>query len=418
MIDNRLQIIDSKEKNKNLKYIYFLFGVFLNQTMSLFGFNFSFADIIAIILIIHIIYCGLELPYIQSIFFCVLSILLIFIPTFILPFYLNIYIEGTSILKNYFKYLVSFVYFILGYNIVKKRENEWYIFDGFLKASIIISILGIIGVIANDSFIKSNLFLGGVRFKGIINDPNYFAVHQICSFVIVLISIKKTNKRLITLFILGISILISGSKTGIISWFIMILIFTIYKFIDIKINNKQIIKKLILFIIIIIFILINKDNLLNILRNLSENVPSIERISKLVTNFSEAITGGGSSRSDTWEIAFNIMKLSPVTGIGAGSYITIANRFFNQPLLAHNTYLQLLCEWGIPLATIFFLWVLYNCYWAIRIEKYKFYLKNRLIIKTNGYIILVFLLGSLSISLNNARLFWLSLGVTLALRKS
>ncbi|MDK0574922.1 O-antigen ligase family protein [Clostridium perfringens] len=413
MLENKLQDSSSQQKNKKIKYIYFIFGLFLNHTNIIFGLNSSFSDIIMIMIMIHIIGIGLELPYKATMFFCTLSILLIFVPTFFVPYYLDVYIEGRNILINYFKYLVSFGYFILGYNIMK-RNFQGYVLKGFLTSSIIVATLGIIAVITNNYYIKSTLFLSGVRLQGIMNDPNYFVVHQICSFIIVIINVRKKSVRNIMLLILGLSIFLSGSKTGLISWIMVMLIFINFKLISTKINYKKISKIIIIFIIIIVFILISKNVLSNIINNLSVNVPSVGRVLKLFTNFSEAITGDGSSRTDTWQTALNMMGLSPIFGIGAGSYLTIANRIFNSGVLAHNTYLQLLCEWGIPFTILFFLWVFYNCQCAIRNKNNQLYGN---IANTCGYIILTFLLGSLSISLNNARFFWLVLGFIIALRK-
>jgi len=90
-------------------------------------------------------------------------------------------------------------------------------------------------------------------------------------------------------------------------------------------------------------------------------------------------------------------------GVGIGSYGKIGKIYLGSASIAHNTYLQLLVEWGTVMTTIFFGFI------------------ASLIIKTRKsdfgkyllFLLIPLLLGSLSISLNNARIFWILLGMLL-----
>ncbi|MDD4146844.1 MAG: hypothetical protein PHS83_07135, partial [Clostridia bacterium] len=74
-------------------------------------------------------------------------------------------------------------------------------------------------------------------------------------------------------------------------------------------------------------------------------------------------------------------------------------------ITAENTYLQLAAEWGLPVAIIFFSYLFYV------ISKATFSRKNKG--ETDSIlrdILIIFLISSLAISLNHARLFWVVLG--------
>lgn len=75
-----------------------------------------------------------------------------------------------------------------------------------------------------------------------------------------------------------------------------------------------------------------------------------------VSNFD----GGGTGRSDLWNVALRVSEDHPVKGIGLGNFETQARRYVrrpgqltyvrlivDRPHVAHNTYLQILAETGI-----------------------------------------------------------------------
>ena len=97
-------------------------------------------------------------------------------------------------------------------------------------------------------------------------------------------------------------------------------------------------------------------------------------------------------------------------GIGLGNYIPIAEQFVHNPNVAHNTYLQLSAEWGIVITVLFFVYVISTLIGSkpILLENNQAN-QNRQIIRD---ILIIFLIASVSISLNNARIFWLVLGMS------
>jgi O-antigen ligase len=143
----------------------------------------------------------------------------------------------------------------------------------------------------------------------------------------------------------------------------------------------------------------------NILNIISDIIPPFRRIAVLFTDFRIAFSEAGSGRDVTWETAMRLIRISPIFGIGIGTYTGITALEWGVRSIAHNTYLQMAAEWGLPLAVLFFAVVVWLLIQSSR-EIYNFE-----IVKISIDIILVFLLGSLALSLNNARMFWFTLGL-------
>jgi O-antigen ligase len=143
----------------------------------------------------------------------------------------------------------------------------------------------------------------------------------------------------------------------------------------------------------------------NFLNGLTASIPALARIELLFTDFSSAFSENGSGRNITWKVALQLIQLSPVIGIGIGTYSNIAIELFHQSDISHNTFLQLSAEWGIPLAFIFFIYVFFILGSATFTRKPNW--DHNLILRD---IIIILLIGSMAISLNNARILWLVLG--------
>src|SRR5699024_270197 len=97
------------------------------------------------------------------------------------------------------------------------------------------------------------LFFGGNRFRGFMNDPNYFAVTQSSALMYFLShrTIKKINQAIISVLIF--SILASGSKTGIILLIILLIYQGVHSICSKHIDLKRSIQ---LTIILLIFTII------------------------------------------------------------------------------------------------------------------------------------------------------------------
>jgi len=97
---------------------------------------------------------------------------------------------------------------------------------------------------------------------------------------------------------------------------------------------------------------------------------------------------------------------SPIFGVGVGTYTGITTAMWGVGAIAHNTYIQLAAEWGLPMSLFFFATI----FWQLIGSTIKGKSGSELRIVYRD-IIVVFLLGSFAISLNNARLLWITLGL-------
>ncbi|MDN6572640.1 MAG: O-antigen ligase family protein, partial [Staphylococcus equorum] len=215
----------------------------------------------------------------------------------------------------------------------------------------------------------------------------------------------KLKAKFINCLILILSLFTSGSKTGMV---LLVLIF-IFKGIPVVFSknlNKQKLTLITLFVLIfavLFFFFVTYFTVL--LDELSQIIPSFQRVTELFTNFEGAISDSGSTRDLAWGNASQLIKFSPFIGIGIGTYSDLAMFLFGNSTIAHNTYLQLAVEWGMILTVIFIGYLFYHMIAASYHSKGK---------NTNSKLLrdmlIPFLIGSLSLSLNNARLFWLLFG--------
>ena len=256
------------------------------------------------------------------------------------------------------------------------------------------------------------MLFGESRLIGFMNDPNFFAVIQCCALSI-LLRMKPLNSiiRLGAIGIIVLSIISSGSKSAVILVFLYCGYFLISKATKLKkITPLKAASSLVLvlgLLAIIPTVLTYMDELMAIIVN---RFPIFSRVELLFTDFSSAVSDGGSGRAQVWETAMHIINSAPFMGIGLGNYIPIAEQFVYNPNVAHNTYLQLSAEWGIVSTVLFFIYVgstLINAESSLLESKLES--QNRQIIRD---ILIIYLIASVSISLNNARIFWLVLGMS------
>ena len=240
-------------------------------------------------------------------------------------------------------------------------------------------------------------------------DPNYFAVLQMTALAYFLRKEElKTLSKWIFSLIIFLAILVSGSKTGLITLFLYFNFFVI---------ERLIFRPMKPFLISVLFLLggfvaIIFPLLYTLLETLAKEwgglFPTIERVRVLFTDFSSAVTESGSERDGIWQVALEIIKQSPFFGVGIGTYSGLSLQLFHEPHVAHNTFLQLLAEWGIPISILFFSFVMYL------VIKATISSDSGDETKILRDMMIVLLIGSMAVSLNNARILWLILGALMA----
>src|SRR5690606_38535607 len=123
-----------------------------------------------------------------------------------------------------------FMYFIVGYNLQRLGWNtlvlKVYAISGF-----IIGVLGIVFTIVGLPILRDLFYYSEIRYKGLMIDPNYFAILQITSLVYFLRrGGLKTATKLIILLAFFVIILVSGSKTGLITLFLYLTLLSFERF--------------------------------------------------------------------------------------------------------------------------------------------------------------------------------------------
>ncbi|GIN84299.1 O-antigen ligase family protein [Heyndrickxia sporothermodurans] len=384
-------------------------SLLLNQSGVVFGVNISFADIFCLGIFLSVLYKKeLYIPIIPSLFYLIVSAVVLFTAVIYVPIKFEISPGPIRIISDYIKLIAIFVYFIVGYNLSKLGFTQtiikWYsIFGVFLGG------LGVLFTVFHLSIFSNLLYFAGTRYKGLMIDPNYFSVLNISALAYVSrIKAIKNRYKIFIIFITFLSVLSAGSKTGMITFFCYFVLRIIEYLFLTKKKMFSVILQLLFITFFILFIPIFISKFSEVISYLSVHFPSFSRVEYLFTDFGSAISESGSGRDDTWKVAIQIIQLSPLIGVGIGTYTDIAYEMFQYNNVAHNTFLQLSAEWGLPLAFFFFSYLLFT------IGKVTFSNKQssprNLILRD---IIVVLLIGSVSISLNNARVLWIFLGAML-----
>lgn len=198
----------------------------------------------------------------------------------------------------------------------------------------------------------------------------------------------------------------SGSKTGVVTLGVYLCLKLMEPLFQRKYKLGHVILRLgtVSLVLVLAPILFGKgDDILNYMVTL---IPQFERVAVLFRNFGLAMSGGGSSRDITWQTGIKLVGSSPIFGVGVGTYTGITTAMWGVGALAHNTYIQLAAEWGLPMSLFFFATIFWQLIGSTNKDKSGSEL--RIVYRD---IIVVFLLGSFAISLNNARLFWITLGL-------
>lgn len=398
--DNEFKIYTPK--NNMLTILLMGLGFFLNQSSIIFGVNLSISDFIIVgVITLLIVNKKIEFPMHILLFLFTLLITTSFVATYIVPIKFSVTPELQSILIELIKLLVNFIYLFIGYNLAKIKLSH-YVLDSFALGAIVIAIASLLFTSFNVSVINDILFYGEIRFRGLMNDPNYFSVLQNIALAYIITNDKfklRFKPLIITLII--ISIFLSGSKTGIITLLALHILLLFKDLLLQKFRVKKIIKSIFLIGILLLIVFFYDSIILYLFTNLNKNFPVLDRVAPIFIDFESALNTGGSGRGDTWKTALSLIMSSPLFGVGVGTYTLISNKLFNIGAIAHNTFLQIGAEWGLLLTSIS---LSYLAYLLLPTSKKQ----NSISVKLMMIIILI---GGLAISLQNARIFWFTLGI-------
>lgn len=380
----------------------FFLGIFLNQSQVLSGVNMSLADFFLIAAVVTISYQGRRvLPMPALTFFLVLSISTIFTAAYMTPEIYGVSAPVQSIVREWLKLLVLACYFFVGFNMSQQEGKV--LFGSFSIAAISLGVVGITFSSLNISLLSEKMDTFS-RFRGFMNDPNYFSLLLVCALPMLIRNPAVAGPlKWLGGIVIFIAITVTGSKTGMTS-FVAYLAFVLIGHVVRSRESLTRLGRLMAEIsVAIVLIVILAPQFGRLTESFSTISPGAKRISLLFTDFDRALTEEGSGRDIAWDTAFQIWRQSPFVGVGIGPYGQVADGIAGMPIIAHNSYLQLGVEWGTIGAAVFFLLI-------VRLLTVRLFGEAGLLRRVSQDITLILLTGSFAISLNNVRLLWIALG--------
>lgn len=383
-----------------------LVAVALNQSGRVLGVNLSVADpLLVLAVLVMLIDQRLRFPGRIIAFFLLLSLTTVTTALLVTPQVFGIIPEEPNIALDLVKLATSLLFLILGYN-VASRGIALHAIRWFAIGASLVATMGIALAFLNIHSFDADLYYSFVRYRGLMIDPNYYAVLS-CAAIAYFLRDRtlKPILRITAVCVLVYSIVLSGSKTGTVALLVLLALLVL----DSARRSK--------YSLVIIAGLTTASALLIALWDeigssvaalafeYGGAVPQLYRIAELFSGDIAAAAGGGSDRLNVWARGIDIVETSPVVGAGIGSYGNVVEATSGIGTLAHNTYIQIAAEWGLPLAMTLFAWIGVLLLRANSIHRplpaEAVYLRD---------VIIVFLVGSVSLSLNNARMFWFFLG--------
>lgn len=388
------------------------FGVALNHSSVILGFNLSLADPIAALLALAFIAARrMWVPPAPLLFFLLLSVHQIAVAVFLTPRWTHAPLPYTAIVDDYLKLAAMFLCLLLGMQIIRAGRTRL-LLRAYITGSVAVSTIAVASIALPALTSLGDVFYGGFRFQGFTNDPNYFAVMTVAALAALWYDTEiRAHLRVAASVILIGGVLLSASKTGAIALALLVIwrILGLHTAEDGAPRPRRFaIPVAVLGATSIALLLTPSSGIGGSLAEIVARTPALERLAPLLTDFDAAIGAGGSERGDAWAVAVAIILFSPFLGVGVGTYLTVAERISGNEVLAHNTYLQIAAEWGLVFAIVLF--VLIARYTLLRPSSAS----HRAAWAISSNALLVLLVGSLGLSLNNSRLLWVLFGVTIA----
>lgn len=187
------------------------------------------------------------------------------------------------------------------------------------------------------------LYFDEIRSKGLMNDPNYFAMTQIITLVLAYKYIHNYIFKVLACGILLWSLTTTGSKTA----FIILIVLAIYFFIK-KLFSRNAVSVVSMSVIMLILLCFTFYNINYYLFQLSDldALPSLDRMASIFEEGFASLNDSGSERSVVWINAISVIKYTLGFGVGLVDYVHIGSQINGILLVAHNTYLQIFCGMG------------------------------------------------------------------------
>ena len=278
-----------------------------------------------------------------------LSLLFLWSSQFFLSFVS--YLVGYDInVGRLFSFIQYYTLFILISSIIENENDIKKIFVYIVVSTTILSCFTVINFILNKD---QALSLGAVEYRafGGFRNPSYLALYLVSTFPILHFMIKNNSGylKLIYFFMLFISLL-ALLLTFMRSAYLVFLSVIIYHTIR---NSKSSIRTLFLSLIIIPIVFAGAFLLLN---QIGIDILLIERLSQ-IQNLLSGTDSSMDKRATVMLGAIDIFSKNIFYGVGPGNlpYVLYKNSYTFMIRSAENTYLHIICEYGIFIVPILFL---------------------------------------------------------------
>lgn len=223
----------------------------------------------------------------------------------------------------------------------------------------------VLGLLANAYLVVKSVILYGnrwsIRAEGVFGDPNYFAIALLIglAFSIGLMRLYYPKRQFMwstILLLLGFSLFKTGSRGGFLGFLVMAASYIL--------SREKKIKAVIIGIAI----------LLPTIHFLAPNV---------IYRFTGHSKGDEGSTHTRWELqiaGLNMIKAHPFLGIGYGNFKSVApmyNPKLTRGQIAHNTYMQVAAELGLPIFIIYALILLASIRDLLRLTQISNLIKKK-----------------------------------------
>lgn len=404
-MENTMNIRQTNRLSNATIFFLIVTGLGLIQSTVLGGLNFSIADVSLVALtLVMLMNPVAKLPVIELTFLALVFLSRTVI-SLVLPNWLAI--TDPSVLASILKFGLIIVYFVVGYLIGSQIRAVKLLILMFVSANLVIGVVGMMLIFTNSSSLLPGLFTS-FRYKGLMNDPNYFSMLQVmCLPFVGLLWAKRPVFKVVATICLVMAAILSGSKSALLVLCLLAIIKAIsgtWKMLRRGRWTQLMIVTLTLLIIVVVASLV-APQLTSVVHSLEEVNPSFARISTLFSG-DNPLTANGSDRTEAWQNALTITTVTNGLGIGFHDYGVVASQLVGEMVIAHNTVLQLIVEWGIGFTFILICFLGYQLWTGWR--------STEPLVKALTSALGICLIYSMSISLNNSRIFWIFLAIWLA----
>ncbi len=266
--------------------------------------------------------------------------------------------------------------------------------------------------IVRDSFFYGGIYGAGFRPGGSFGDANYYALSAVIVVPISYFIFKANDNFKIRAFALGalgfivLGIILSLSKGGMIALFIALFM--------IMMQSKKKLKGLILGLVVVFFV-----GIFLMPTTMLDRFVSMK--STIVVDSVDNGEGGGDLstkiRMDLLKAGIEMIKESPLQGVGVGMFKPTAYEYVGISGIACNSYIEVAAETGIP-ALLVFLAIIITTIRDLR-RLGKFYRNEYTGVLCQGLMIgfIAAVVAAIFLSAQNEKLLWLSVFLTLSLKR-